>query len=342
MSPTPIDRPRIALIGCGAIAEAFHLPALARHASSLSEWILVDPDQERAGELAARFGASGTAADYREVLGRIDGAIVAVPHHLHQPISLDCVRRGVSVLCEKPLAEEPDAAREVIEAAASHGAALMVNQTRRLFPASQRVRAWLAEGRLGALRQIDYTMGEPFDWPAATPSYFGARHGGKGVLLDTGAHIVDLVCWWLGGRPELVDYHDDSWGGTEAVADLELALGDCRAHVRLSWLSKLSNRYRIVGERGTIEGGAYDWGFFHHSEGGGAPRKVKAVAGHVGFEEFAARLAENFVDVLRGRAQPLVPASEVLASLEVMDECYARRARFEMPWHNAWEQTAVG
>jgi predicted dehydrogenase len=304
--------------------------------------LLVDPDQERASELAARFGASGTASDYRDVLDRVDGAIVAVPHHLHQPISLDCVRQGLSVLCEKPLAEEPGAAREVIEAAAAHDAALMVNQTRRLFPASRLVRQWLAEGRLGELRHIDYTMGEPFDWPAATPSYFGARHGGKGVLLDTGAHIVDLVCWWLGGRPELVDFHDDSFGGTEAVADLEMALGGCRAHVRLSWLSKLSNRYRIVGDRGIIEGGAYDWGFFHHAEGGGAPRKVKAVSGHVGFEEFASRLIENFVAVLGGRAEPLVPASEVLPSLEVMDECYARRTRFDMPWHAAWEQTAVG
>ena len=55
--------PRVALIGCGAIAENFHLPALARHRELLPELILVDPDQGRARRLADAFGVASIAPD---------------------------------------------------------------------------------------------------------------------------------------------------------------------------------------------------------------------------------------------------------------------------------------
>src|SRR2546427_5193818 len=60
--------PILALIGCGAIAEALHLPALARrHASVASRMVLVDRDTRRAETLARRFGAGSVCADYREI-----------------------------------------------------------------------------------------------------------------------------------------------------------------------------------------------------------------------------------------------------------------------------------
>jgi predicted dehydrogenase len=195
----------------------------------------------------------------------------------------------------------------------------------------------LEEGELGALRRITYTMGEPFEWPAATGSYFGARGSCKGVLLDTGAHIIDLVCWWLGHMPRLIGYRDDSFGGTEAVAQIDMESKQCQASVRLSWLSKLDNRFRIEGERGRIEGAAYDWGRIEHTNASGRVRRVKTGAGHQTFDDFAAQLIDNFVDVLRGRARPLVEGREVLASVTMIDACYRSRQRFEMPWQDAWQ-----
>ena len=139
---------------------------------------------------------------------------------------------------------------------------MAVNQTRRLFPANRQIRELLAAGAIGRPSRIVYEMGEPFEWPAVSDSYFGTKGSGKGVLLDTGAHIVDLVTWWLGGKPQLTRFRDDSFGGTEAVAAIELEHGGCRASIRLSWLSKLRNFYRIEGERGSIEGEVYDWSSF--------------------------------------------------------------------------------
>lgn len=331
--------PIIALIGCGAISEALHLPALARrHASVASRMVLVDRDTQRARALAERFGAGSVCADYREILDRVDGVIVAVPRHLHHPIVLECVRHGLPVLCEKPLCETPEHAREILAEAERAGVPVALNQTRRLFPSVQKVRELIESGAIGRPKRLEYVLGEVFDWPAASHSYFGAgASGGRGILLEQGAHIVDLVCWWLGGQPQLTSYRDDSYGGTEAVAELQLESAGCHARIHLSWLSKLENGYRVEGETGSLAGGVYDFGSVQMSSGG-RTRTVKTDWQPRDFSEFGPVLIGNFLDVVTRGARPLVSARDVLPSLEIIDACYRHRERFAMPWHDAWQR----
>jgi predicted dehydrogenase len=329
--------PTIAVIGCGAIAEALHLPALARHPGVASRMVLVDRDTDRARSLADKYGAGSVCADYGEALDRVDGVIVAVPRQFHHPVVLECVQRGVNVLCEKPLCETPEDAREIIAAAERAGVVVALNQTRRLFPSVQKVRELIEAGAIGRPKSLEYVLGEEFDWPAASDSYFGAKASAKGILLEQGAHIVDLVCWWLGGRPELESYQEDSFGGTESVVELHLESEGCHARIHLSWLSKLENGYRVDGESGSIEGEVYDFGALKLRTGG-RTRTLKTDWQPREFGEFGHVLIDNFLDVLTRGARPLVAASDVLPSLEIIDECYRHRQRFPMPWHDAWER----
>ena len=75
--PKPVtstgSSPHIALIGCGAIAESYYLPALARHPRVLETLILVDQNIDRARKLAAALNVKQCFADYREVLFYIEG-----------------------------------------------------------------------------------------------------------------------------------------------------------------------------------------------------------------------------------------------------------------------------
>jgi predicted dehydrogenase len=320
--------PAIALIGCGAVAEAFYVPALRARPTLARNLVLVDPDRSRAEALRERLGARAALTDYREALGRIAGALVLTPHHLHVPITLELARNGVAVLCEKPLAETAAEVDAIVEAGRLHRVPMMVNQTRRLFPAAREVRRLIADGTLGELSEIQYELGAPFDWPAATPAYF---RGGRGVLFDTGVHVVDLVCWWLGGEPEVLDYADDARGGTEAVARLKLRSRGVEANIHLSWLTKLRNAYRIVGSKATIEGGAYDWSSFALNG-----RKVRATRSWQGYEDFVGGLLDNFVQVIEGRAEPLISAADVRAAIGVIDTCYRTRRTLDEPWHDAW------
>ena len=328
----------IAIIGCGAIAESFHLPALARHPTVRKNLILVDRNLERAQALAARYDVEAYCRDYQEILKKIDGAVIAVPHALHYEISLDCVRSGVHVLCEKPLAESIVHLNEIVTEAKRVGVAVAVNNNRRLFPSFRKVQQLIASGEIGSTRHLEICHGEKFDWPSATASYFGAHSSGKGVLLDIGAHVLDVACWWLGGKPRLISYADDSFGGAEAVERLSFEHGTCRGEVHLSWLTKLKNLYRVHGEFATIEVGIYDWRSVSVVSRTGKPVRIRTNSGQHKFSDLANVVLDNFLDVIRYGHKPLVTAHDVAGSIELINECYSARSRFQIPWHDTLER----
>jgi predicted dehydrogenase len=177
---------------------------------------------------------------------------------------------------------------------------------------------------------MDWQEGEPFNWPCASPSYFGLAAEGRGVLADRGSHALDLMCWWLGGTPEVNDYADDALGGTEAVADVKFECDGVPGHARFSWFNKLRNTFQVVGERAAVEGRIYDTTVVTMTKGDGRPETVRLPDPHAG--DVGRAIIGNFVDVVDRGAAPLVPAAEVLPSIALIDECYNRRQRFDMPW----------
>ena len=328
----PSKVPAIVLVGCGAIAESFHLLALTRLADIKGKMVLVDLDHARVKEVASRYGIVQFGSDYHSVIENVDGAIVATPARTHFPIALDFLQAGVHVLCEKPLAGSAEQITQLLEAANRSGVSISVNNTRRLFPVNLDIRSWIQEGKLGRVKSIEFHLGEKFDWPSAGDSYFGIRGAGRGVLSDIGAHVIDLACWWLGGKPSITKYQDDFMGGTEAVARLGLEHEGCNVDIHLSWLSKLDNVYRVHGDAGTIEGEIHDHRSFSFIRSSGEKRIIRAGNGPATYSGFATVLLENFVEVINGKASPMISAGDVLPSIALIDECYGRRARFQMPW----------
>src|SRR5262249_35614124 len=95
---------RVALIGCGAIAESMHLPILAGH-EEIRLVALVDRNLERARQLAEGYAVAQVVADAAELRGgEVDAAIIATPPFHHAPCALALMERGIHVLVEKPMA----------------------------------------------------------------------------------------------------------------------------------------------------------------------------------------------------------------------------------------------
>lgn len=334
--PTSAENsPRIALIGCGAIAELFYLPALAKHPSVLRNLILVDRNEVRAQRLATEFNARDYLVDYRDVLSEgVDGVIVAVPTHLHYPLSMVFLSHGIHVLCEKPLAESAVEAREMVEQAQKTGAALSANHTRRLFASSSKVKGLLTDGVIGDLLSIKYFEGEEFKWPTVSGFYFDTKISSRGVLLDRGAHVLDLICWWLGEKPKLISSQNDSFGGCEAVAHVRFAHKKCVGEVKLSLLGNIRSGYFIRGQSGTIEGGIYDYRSLVLTTKSGRKKGVKLNSREKCYEDFGYTIVTNFINVISKGEKPLVSGSDVQDSMELIDECYETASRFDMPWYH--------
>lgn len=322
----------VAVVGCGAIAQSFHLPALASIPGMADRLLVADRDPGRVAAAQRKFGARRGAADHRQVLGEADAAIVAVPQEFHAPVAMDFLRAGVPVLCEKPLATTLADARALVEAADAAGTVLAVNNTRRFYPAVRTAWDWVRSGRLGRVRRVEIHEGTVFNWPLTSGSTFGRGGTGKGVLQDLGAHALDMVCWWLGERPTITRYLDDAMGGSEAVARVEFAGDGYSGLVHLSWLSRLSNSFRVEGEAATLEGKILAWDAIRLTLRGGRARKVRLRPEVRSFPHVNTHVIANFLGAVRGVSPPAVPGREVLPSIAMIEECYARRERFPMPW----------
>ncbi len=118
---------RIGIIGCGAVAESGHMPALLRRADfkPVAVW---DIRFDHAMRLALAAGGVPAFADWRQMLDRVqlDAVTLALPPEASPDAAVECLRRGLPVLDEKPLASTLDDGRRVAEAVARTGCVYQV------------------------------------------------------------------------------------------------------------------------------------------------------------------------------------------------------------------------
>ena len=325
---TPV---RIGVIGCGAIAELYHLPALAAHSQTAASIALADPNPTRLAAMEQQFRAAHAVKDYRELVGKVDAVIVATPPHLHYAAAKWFLDQGIHVLCEKPLTESISEAREMVEAGEKSGAKLAVNQTRRFFPTYQKIRDLIAAGTLGKIESIKYHDGVEFNWPAASPHHF--QLGAKGAWSDTGVHLLDSVCYWLDAKPTLVRSQNDSFGGPEAMATVNLEHQGCQIEIKVSRLGKLMNGFQIMGSLGSISAEAEDWDEFTVQFKDGRQKRYKCASNRLTYCDFAKPTIANLVQVVTGEAEPFVSGRSTLATIELLEQAMNAANRYPMTWN---------
>jgi predicted dehydrogenase len=330
---SPGDGVRFAVVGCGAVTESLHLPALAR--AGRVPTVLVDRDLSRAEELAARFGVPRAEADPLACAGVADAAIVAVPIPHHASVGAALLDAGLDVLVEKPLARTPEECDALIDCARTHNRLLMVGLMRRFLRVNRWLHAVLARGVLGPIRSFDVREGYRFDWPVTSVGFFSPSAGG--VLKDLGAHTLDLARWFFG---ELADvrYRDNAVGGAETDCVVELTAGGVPGVLEYSRGRSLRNSFVVVGERATVEVHHFgQWVRVRPTVPGRRPpvvlhrypRRWQSL-----LDLFVAEHA-HFADCVATRQPVAVPPEDGRAIVSVMERCYATREPLELPWVTA-------
>src|SRR5262249_44576898 len=154
-----------------------YLPALQRLGWT-ERALIVDPWSASVTALQQRCpNARVQVSDYRAALeddsaADFDGAIIALPNQYHQDAATRALRRGLHVLCEKPLALEARVCHEIADVAEQQGRALSVAMVRRLIPTVVAIRRALRSHLLGQLHRIEIEHGDDFHWPADSGTYF--------------------------------------------------------------------------------------------------------------------------------------------------------------------------
>ncbi len=117
-------------------------------------------------------------ADHRKLIGKVDGAIIAVPTIYHHAVALDFLRQGTPLLIEKPLAADSTQANELVETAARHGATVQVGHIERFNPAFV-----AARDQVGPPRYVE----------AVRASTYTGRSTDIGAVNDLMIHDIDLL-----------------------------------------------------------------------------------------------------------------------------------------------------
>jgi predicted dehydrogenase len=319
---------RVAVVGCGAVSEQCHLPALLPRVGRDGIW-LVDPDAERRAGLAKRYGrARQTAASPAEIATEVDAAIVAVPNDLHAVVAGELLDAGVPVLCEKPLARTLAEAEAL---AARPSPLLAVAHVRRFFPSVRFLRGLLATEHLGRPLRFELEEGSPHGWSSASAYWLDRQRAGGGVLVDIGSHVLDLVRFWL-GELEVERYADDAHGGVEANALVELSAGGVPGTVELSRTRALRGTIRVTCERGVIEAPTGHHGELHIGDERSVLAEPDAAGADGGYGHAFGAQIDDFLEALRGGSAPEVPAAEAVPVMAALDGCYAIREPLAEPW----------
>jgi len=312
-------QPNLLVVGAGSSGSrhARNLVALGARVTAM------DVEEERARAAPA---TEATALDLGGA-GDFDGVVVATPTALHREQAMAALEGGAAVLVEKPLAASEDGLDDLVEAA---GDRLTVGYNLRLHRPVERLRELLAAGHAGPVMHVRAWFGSHLpDWRPEVDyrtTYSARAAAGGGVLRDA-SHELDLLVWLFGPEWTVEGAVTARRSGLEIEAE-DVAVAVLRSAdgvPALLGLDYVSRRYRrgleIVGEDATLR---LDWarGTLEIEDATGVA--VEEAADSV--EESYRREAAAFLDLVAGRAGPVVSAEEGAASVRLIARIEAASA----------------
>lgn len=344
---------RVAVIGCGAIAQQMHLPVLAGH-EGIELVALVDRDLQRAQHLAQGYGVRTVFADMQALAALpIDAAIVATPPCHHASCAIELMQRGVHVLVEKPMATNYQDAVAMVETATACGVILSVSLFRRLFPSLRLLKGLLDSLWLGRPVGFHVEGGGMYNWQATTLANMRKDWAGGGVLSDFGSHMLDLLLSLFEEPVDIVTYRDNALGGVEADCSLQLRLRHqgvvVEGTVELARSRHVGNFIRLTCERGVLE-----WQISERFRVRVMPHDRQAHdmftacrrpyylsaaweddTEEVSWYETFRMQIDDWLKAIHTHTAPQLSGQSTLATVKLIDACYQRAACLEESWVKA-------
>jgi predicted dehydrogenase len=160
-------------------------------------------DKQKAAILAKELGIPKFYGDYQKLLddSEIDAVYIPLPNHLHKKWSIRAADSGKHILCEKPLALDPEECQEMIAAADANQVILMESFMYRYHPRIIAAADMIRGGEIGTLRTID--SGFTFFLSNQDDIRLKFEEGG-GAVMDVGCYCINISRLMAGREPVAV------------------------------------------------------------------------------------------------------------------------------------------
>ena len=310
---------KFALIGTGGIAQTY---AQAFQQSETCELVAVaDVNENSAKAFAEPFNAK-SFSDYKTLAenSEFEAVIIATPPVTHPEIAMFFMRKGIHVLCEKPLCLSVAEAKQMIETAEQTQVVFTMATKFRYCEDVVKAKAIIASGVLGEIVQFENAFTAKVDMSKRWNS--DKEISGGGVLIDNGTHSVDIIRYFLGAITDVLALETSGTQNLSVDENVKLLAkteNGIAASVDLTWgiNKELPNFISVYGTNGTLHIGwreskyklnsSPDWNVF-----GKGYDKVQAFRSKI----------ENFRNAITNGEELLTKPEDALASVEAIEAAY--------------------
>ena len=193
----------IAVIGCGRIASIAHLPTFASISDKVRVKYACDIIVEKAEEKKNKYPEliENVITDYKVALAdpEVEAVFVLTPNYAHYVITMDALRAGKHVFCEKPITVNYKLSLEMAEEAKKQNKILNIGVCNRYNKSVEMLEEMNRQGKFGNIYHVYCSFRSYRCIPGLGGAFTTKEQSGGGVLIDWGVHFLDLILYVLGG-----------------------------------------------------------------------------------------------------------------------------------------------
>jgi predicted dehydrogenase len=329
----------IGVIGAGTIGRK-HLAKLAAH----GDFALVGIADVNSERLVAEHPATRVYADYHRLLdeARPEAVVIASPNQLHAEQGIECARRGIDILIERPVTDTMETAANLMAEVRKAGIRSLVAHHRRHHQQVKALRTILEEKRIGDVVGVSaiWATHKPAGYFTAAP--WRTEPGGGPILINL-IHEIDFLRFTLGEIAAVEAMASDRQRG-HAVEDTAAVLIEFDSGALGTFLLSDSavspwtteqglgeapefpfsgeSGYRLLGRRGALEFPALvQWSHAHDAQDRNQPVLAQRIHAS-SIDPYVAQL-DHLRDVVRGTVPSLQPVEDgartLIATLAVAE-----------------------
>jgi len=185
---------RVGVIGCGTMGK-IHVSTLKKLGASVVA--ICDIDEKELKYARDVLKIKNVYKDYRDLIARddIDAVLIVTPNYLHHEMTIEALKEGKHVLCEKPPAITAKQVKEMFDASQKYNRALLIGLTYRFKKLSKIFRDYVLKGMIGDPYLIKAYMIRRAGIPGYGSWFTRKKQAGAGPLYDIGVHVLDLAMW---------------------------------------------------------------------------------------------------------------------------------------------------
>jgi predicted dehydrogenase len=276
---------------------------------------VADPDEKQREFVCEALGCPGYADIEGVLAAGVDALTIAAPTHLHRDLALTCIRRGVHVLVEKPIASSVEEGNAIIAAARQAGVTLMVGHVERFNPAVEAVKDAIREEDI---LSIAITRVGPFP----------PRMSNIGVVIDLAVHDIDLIRWFTDSEiVEIQPQLKSAMAEREDIALLQFRTASgVLAHINTNWITPFKARNVTIATRNKyimadLLTHQVTECFGFQPDGSYSMRHLS-----VAYAEPLRTELQAFVSAVRGGTRPAVTGEEGVAGLAIAIRCLEKKS----------------